>query len=120
MLNISPALIAGIGRSRFSLVQAPVLDIFDWEMSEDDPENVSQLQDGPKVIGQVENYVFTVPNEELPVIFQVQPSIGPILMRGDVRDLLKQCQIRGGAHKKPGKFSRTDQFVTDLSTTSTA
>jgi len=61
--------IAGSGRSRSLVVQALVLDIFDWERSEDDPENVSQLRDGPKVIGQVENYVFTVPDEELPVIF---------------------------------------------------
>jgi len=102
------------------VVQTPVLDLFDWKRSEYDPENVSQLQDGPKFIGQIENYVFTVPDEELPVIFRVQPIIGPILMRGDVRDLLKQCQIRGVAHKQPGKFSRTDQFVIDLSTTSTA
>ncbi|MGY2896259.1 hypothetical protein [Deinococcus sp. UYEF24] len=113
-LNCSAAFIAGLGRNQFSVVQAPVLDIFDWEKSEYDTEDFSQSRNGPKFVSQVEQFVFTVPDEQLPVIFRVQSVIGPVLMREDVRELLRQRGIRGVAYKKPGKFSRTNQFVTDL------
>lgn len=112
--NRSPALIAGIGKSDFSVIQAPVLDIFDWERSEYDKTEVLEVDSERRLTGSVEKYVFTVPDDNIPAIFRVQTAIGPVFMRGDVREILKERGIRGIAYKKPGKFSPTNQFVTDI------
>ena len=112
--NCSTALIAGIGKSSFAVVQEPVLDIFDWERSEYDKTDVLEVDSERRLTGSVEKYIFTVPDDDIPAIFRVKTAIGPVFMRGDVREILKERGIRGIAYKRPGKFSPINQFVTDI------